>query len=213
LARRLEIIEGTLELWERTSYAELTMSQVAEKLNLAKGTLYLYFPSKEELFLAVYIGLLDQWFDKVEIGIEDLHPPTAKGLANVLVEELVARPNLARLIPLVAGSLERNITVEAAKEYKHWLVKRLDRLGDQIEERVPGLPPGTGSEACLYFHALAAGLGPMGDPVLAHHDLNNERDLAKLRVDFAAALKEGFTAILVGFQNKYREPRSRATDR
>jgi AcrR family transcriptional regulator len=60
LERRMQILETTLQLWGHTDYAKLTMSQVAAALNLAKGTLYLYFPSKEELFLAIYIQLPDR---------------------------------------------------------------------------------------------------------------------------------------------------------
>jgi TetR/AcrR family transcriptional regulator len=202
LARRIEIIEAALVLWERTPYEDLTMSMVANSLNLAKGTLYLYFPSKEELFLAVYVGLLDQWFDQVELGLEDLKTGTPATVAAILVEQLVSRPNLARLIPLIAGSLERNLTEGAAKEYKSWQARRIDGLGKEVEAKLPNLPRGCGAEACLYFHALAAGLGPMGDAVLTLKDATDERERTRLQNNFSATLKRGVTALIIGLQTR-----------
>lgn len=50
--RRAAIIATATRLFAEVGYAECTMEHVAEKLRIAKGTLYLYFPSKEELFYA-----------------------------------------------------------------------------------------------------------------------------------------------------------------
>jgi hypothetical protein len=120
------------------------------------------------------------------------------------VETLVAKPDLTRLMPLAATSLERNASVEAVREYKGWMVKRFARFGDQIEERVPGFPPGTGPEALTYFLALAAGLGPMGAPADRLKEVFDDPEYSKVRVHFAADLKSGFSAILVGLQHKFR---------
>jgi AcrR family transcriptional regulator len=51
--RRAEILTQAAALLGKHPYARITMSQVAAGSGLAKGTLYLYFRSKEELFLAL----------------------------------------------------------------------------------------------------------------------------------------------------------------
>ena len=50
--RRQAIIATAARLFAREGYAECEMEQVASELGVAKGTLYLYFKSKEELFYA-----------------------------------------------------------------------------------------------------------------------------------------------------------------
>lgn len=50
--RRDAIIAAATQLFAEAGYAGCEMDRLAAELNVAKGTLYLYFPSKEELFYA-----------------------------------------------------------------------------------------------------------------------------------------------------------------
>src|SRR5512140_2346183 len=65
-ARRQLILGEALALYRATSYAEVKMADVAERSKLAKGTVFLYFPTKEALFLALLEDLLFAWFDTLE---------------------------------------------------------------------------------------------------------------------------------------------------
>lgn len=198
LARRMQILESALELWENSSYEALTMSQVADRLELAKGTLYLYFPSKEELFLAIYIQLLDEWFDQVELGLADLVHPNSSKVAQVLVDLFLARPNLRRLMPLTALQLEAASSETAAQEYEDWLGLKLERLGPTFESVLPGLPKGAGARSLIYFTALAAGLSPMADMAARRSSAPERTSHPLVHVDLENALTEAFSAVLQG---------------
>ncbi len=50
--RRLAIVQVGARLFADLGYADCEMERVAAELGIAKGTLYLYFKSKEELFYA-----------------------------------------------------------------------------------------------------------------------------------------------------------------
>lgn len=50
--RRQEIIQAATELFARLGYSACEMERVAAELQIAKGTLYLYFTGKQELFFA-----------------------------------------------------------------------------------------------------------------------------------------------------------------
>ena len=56
-ARRDQIIAAALACFARAGYHATTMADVAAQAGVSKGTPYLYFQSKEELFLAVH----DEW--------------------------------------------------------------------------------------------------------------------------------------------------------
>src|SRR5438132_597738 len=47
-----EILEAAAELFAKHGYADTDTQLLADKLGIGKGTLYRYFPSKRELFLA-----------------------------------------------------------------------------------------------------------------------------------------------------------------
>lgn len=57
--RRADIIDGAKKIFWQKGYNKTTMPEIADALELAPGTLYLYFPSKESL----YIELLLEGYD------------------------------------------------------------------------------------------------------------------------------------------------------
>ncbi|MFO1069571.1 MAG: TetR/AcrR family transcriptional regulator [Geminicoccaceae bacterium] len=52
-ARPREIVDAALDIFTETGFAAARLDDVAARAGVSKGTLYLYFPSKEELFKAV----------------------------------------------------------------------------------------------------------------------------------------------------------------
>ncbi len=52
-ARPGELLEAALDLFVEKGYAATKVDEVAARAGVSKGTLFLYFPSKEELFKAV----------------------------------------------------------------------------------------------------------------------------------------------------------------
>ena len=62
--RKDEIIAAAETLLRQLGYDAMTMQAVAMKAGLGKGTLYLYFSSREGLVLDVYGRLFDKWIDQ-----------------------------------------------------------------------------------------------------------------------------------------------------
>lgn len=74
--RRAEILEAALKLFSSSGFHETTMEEVAHSAGVAKGTIYLYFPSKEHVLLALkrdfMQGLTTAVADIVAEAIEQL---------------------------------------------------------------------------------------------------------------------------------------------
>ena len=58
--RRKEIIQAARVLFQEKNYDKMTMQELMEKLNIAKGTIYHYFSSKEDLLESVVEDLMDK---------------------------------------------------------------------------------------------------------------------------------------------------------
>jgi AcrR family transcriptional regulator len=58
--RRDEIIKAARELFQTKDYGKTTMQELIIKLNIAKGTLYHYFASKQEILEAVVENIVDE---------------------------------------------------------------------------------------------------------------------------------------------------------
>ena len=63
-ARRQFILATADQLLRREGFDAFTMNKLAVAADLAKGTLYLYFETREELVLALYTDLHDGWIDQ-----------------------------------------------------------------------------------------------------------------------------------------------------
>jgi len=66
--RKEEILDAAQSVFFQRGLLEATMDEIAEKAELSKGTLYLYYKSKEDLYLAVMMRgmrLLHEMFERV----------------------------------------------------------------------------------------------------------------------------------------------------
>lgn len=197
--RRSHILEAALELWDERTFASFAMAEVATRAGLAKGTLYLYFETKEQLLLALLEAQLAAWFDALEAGLAQDSAWDAEQAAGLLCAALEAQPALVRLLPIASSILEHNIPHGAALAYKEFLLARSGRSAALIEARLPFLAGGGGVTVLLNVYALIVGLGQMADPAPVVAEVLAEERMAPLRVEFAPAFRQSIAALLRGF--------------
>lgn len=189
-------------MWEEVSYPDFTMNALANRLGLAKGTLYLYFPTKEELFLTFYERLLQAWFDELVAVLATTGAWSPERVAQIIAVSLERHGALVRLVPLLEGILEHNISPEKARSYKTWLLGEVTRVGEKLERALPYLAAGDGVRVLIYVQALISGLGPMGRPAPVIAQLMADFDLSVLQVDFIPTFERGLAALLRGLKPK-----------
>jgi AcrR family transcriptional regulator len=197
--RRALLIDAALRLSRRLPFDEVTMAAVAAELGVTKGTVYLYFPTKESLFLAVLDAQMQAWYAAVDHALTALTAPTGSEVAAVLADAFLARPDLTRLLALLEGVLERNIDLETAVAFKRATLTRTAHTAALLEAVWPSLPKGSGVGVLLRCRALLVGLEVMAHPsavVRAAFDANPE--LAPFEIDFAREVRRGITALVLG---------------
>src|SRR5262245_54156542 len=70
--RRQEILDKAWQLFQQHDYQAVNIIDVARGVGLAKGTIYLYFKTKEALFLAIQEQQFQHWFDDIEAQLATL---------------------------------------------------------------------------------------------------------------------------------------------
>ncbi len=88
--RRQEIVDAARHLFQTAGYEQTTMQDVMERLNIAKGTIYHYFVSKEALLEAVVESIVDETIGQMQQAM-----PGLKGNALEKVGFLLAASNMA----------------------------------------------------------------------------------------------------------------------
>ncbi|AGC41983.1 TetR family transcriptional regulator [Myxococcus stipitatus DSM 14675] len=202
-ARRRLLLDEALALYAATSYAQVKMADVAERAGLAKGTVFLYFPTKEALFLALLEDLLFSWFERLEAHLASPDAEwTGAWLARTVAGSLEGELPLTRLLALLQTVLEQNVSVEQARRFKERLLEALSRTGATLEAKLPFLHAGEGARFLVHLHALVTGLRQMADVAPVAREVLAAQHMAPLRVDFTAELTAALTTLLRGLESR-----------
>jgi TetR/AcrR family transcriptional regulator, fatty acid metabolism regulator protein len=69
-AKRADIVKAAADVFSRTGYHETKMQDIAEAAEIGKGTIYEYFRTKEDLFLAVYDAWMSEYEEVVRLRVD-----------------------------------------------------------------------------------------------------------------------------------------------
>ncbi len=133
-ARPDEILAAALESFAARGFAATRLEDVAARAGISKGTLYLYFKSKEELFEAVVRARLLPNLERVEALAASFEGPSA-----LLLERLLL--TIAGVVGSQIGAIPKLVIAEAgnfpdlARFYLDEVVRRGLRLIGRILRR------------------------------------------------------------------------------
>ncbi len=74
-SRREEILEAATRLFAALGYDNADTQRLADNLDVGKGTLYRYFPSKRELFLAAVDRAMGALYERIESDLQGIDEP------------------------------------------------------------------------------------------------------------------------------------------
>jgi AcrR family transcriptional regulator len=73
-ARKQDILDAAARLFSHRDFHEVTVDQVAEEVGLSKGTLYLYFKNKDDLFHTIVVQKTQSLLRTLEEAVECTRP-------------------------------------------------------------------------------------------------------------------------------------------
>jgi len=190
--RRAAILDAARDVFDAVEFDEFTMDAVATSLGLAKGTLYRYVPTREALLLALLTDEYTGWFDAVDLCMRDA---PADSVAPLLVDELLERPRLMRLMSMMSSVLERNVPFDTAREFKVFLLARSTSVAALLAERL-GCTPVRATQLLVHLHALAVGLYHHTHPAPVVCEVLADPALAVTRIDLRTELRHGIAALV-----------------
>ncbi len=97
--KRTQILRAAADVFSAREFHSVPVEDVATAAGVGKGTLYLYFPTKEQLFYATIIEALDELLAELQTATDGLRGEDAlRTFARVLVDFFWRRRQLALLI-------------------------------------------------------------------------------------------------------------------
>ena len=111
-ARREEIIDACAALYETMSLREITIKLIGARTSFTRTSIYNYFETKEEIFLALLRREYEAWTTDLDALPAQ---PDAAALADALARTLERRGTMLRLLSMNLYDIEANSRVEIGK--------------------------------------------------------------------------------------------------
>lgn len=166
--RRIAIMDAAEKMLLAYPERIANMAEVADAARLAKGTVYLYFPCKEELLLALHERHVDNFSTaliKLLNGGKQVHFSDVMSLTH---RYLISPPLSLPLAGLCFGLMEKVIPAETAVAFKQRMAIRLQNAGAGLEKHFPSLKKGQGITLLQHSYALIVGLWQLSASSVRH---------------------------------------------
>lgn len=138
-ARRDEIINACAQLYETTSFKDLTLKDIGSATSFTRTSIYNYFQTKEEIFLALLEREYDLWNDDLTAISEENERLSADEFADRLARSLEKRERLLKLMSMNHYDLESSSRMENLTRFKRAYGKSLQLVARCVEKFFPGM--------------------------------------------------------------------------
>jgi AcrR family transcriptional regulator len=160
--RRAALVAAATQLFAISDFDAVTVARVAEQAGVAKGTAYLYFATKETLFLELVREALAHWL--VELTQRLSRTRSAQAVPLAIAKSLAEQRDLRRLLVLLHSVIEPHIDEAAARSFKIFMRDLLGDISTLIMLKIPGLTRADAATLVLQTHALVISLTQLAEP-------------------------------------------------
>ena len=116
--KREEIINACEQLYSAMSFREITLKEIGSITSFSRPTIYNYFETKEEIFLALFKREYDRWNEQLTAILEENEQLTKAQLADRIAQSLADRPQLLKLLAMNNYDMEANSRQELLTSFK-----------------------------------------------------------------------------------------------
>lgn len=117
-ARKEEIINACEKLYQTMSFKDITLKDIGKETTFSRTSIYNYFQTKEEIFLALLKREYDLWISQLNEVIESHVSMTNDEIAHALAETLDERKQLLKIMSMNHYDLEGSSRMEMLVEFK-----------------------------------------------------------------------------------------------
>ena len=116
--RREEIINACEQLYRTMNFREITLKEIGNLTSFSRPTIYNYFETKEEIFLALFQREYDRWNEDLTAILNGSEQLTKAELAGKIAASLAGREQLLKLLSMNNYDMEANSRQELLNTFK-----------------------------------------------------------------------------------------------
>ena len=161
--RREEIVGACEQLYQTMSFKEITLKEISSVTSFSRPTIYNYFHTKEEIFLALFEREYDRWNEDLEKILDSDKEYSCKELADQIAKSLERRAQLLKLLSMNNYDMEENSRGELLASFKTAYGKSLTLFREILGKYCAGMSA-AGAEHIIYvFFPFMFGIYPYAE--------------------------------------------------
>ncbi len=132
--KKEEIIKACEELYKETSFKDITIKRIGEKGKFSRTSIYYYFQTKEEIFLALFTREYENWIKDLEEVYSKNEKLTKENFAKKIAETIEKRKNLLKLLSMNMYDMEENSRIKELIKFKTAYGKSVEMVRKCIDK-------------------------------------------------------------------------------
>lgn len=159
-ARKEEIINACEKLYQTMSFKEITLKEIGKETSFSRTSIYNYFQTKEEIFLALLKREYDEWIMQLQEMMDAHTVMSNEEIADTLAKTLNDHQQLLKIMSMNHYDLEENSRMELLIEFKVSYGNALRTVAQMLEKFRTDMDEGK-REAFVYsFFPFMFGIYP-----------------------------------------------------
>lgn len=159
-ARKDEILNACAALYETKGFNEITIKDIGAETTLTRTGIYLYFQTKEEIFLALLAKEYDGWVAEMQAVMANQEQMSREELAAVLARTLTDHPRLLRLLSMNLYEMEANSRPERLTAFKVSFGASLETVEQMLRKYIPEMDEAERQQFLYAFFPFIYGIYP-----------------------------------------------------
>ncbi len=136
-ARKEEIVNACEKLYQTMSFKDITLKEIGNVTSFTRTSIYNYFQTKEEIFLALYEREYDRWNEELRTILNE-HEELAKDeLAEKIAASIANREQLLKLLSMNNYDMEANSRPELLRSFKVAYGESMKNMGRLLTKFCP----------------------------------------------------------------------------
>ena len=177
--RREEIINACEKLYQKLSFKEITLKEIGKETSFSRPTIYNYFETKEEIFLALYEREYVRWNEELNAIYNENKKLSAEALAKKIATSLANRQQLLKLLAMNNYDMEANSREELLVSFKAAYGKSINNFKLILKKFYPKVPENKIERFIYIFFPFLFGVYPY-----THVTKKQKSAMKKAKIEF-----------------------------
>jgi len=158
--KREEIINACEQLYQTMSFREITLKEIGSITSFSRPTIYNYFETKEEIFLALFQREYDRWNEALTAILDGNEELKRTELAEKIASSLAGRPQLLKLLSMNNFDMEANSRQELLNAFKQSYGRSMQLVSMVVQKFCPEMTVSNIQDFIYIFFPFMFGIYP-----------------------------------------------------